>query len=162
MAAPRPNEKIRDTSGGGALLVPHVECNRQKQDCALDDLLGGGGGTHELHAVGHDGHDETTDEGTGQSTNTAGRRRATDEAGSGGVELEHVSRRGLRTVYMSRVDDTRNTHEEAHIHVAAEGDLLDVDAGTIDTGSRSDSLSRRTTSWDCCATYARVSSPYRS
>lgn len=63
MAAPRPDEKLRDTSGRGALLVPHVEGNRQEQDCALDDLLGGGGGTHELHAVRHDGHDEATDEG---------------------------------------------------------------------------------------------------
>ena len=63
MAAPRPDEKLRDTSGRGALLVPHVEGNRQEQDSALDDLLGGGGGTHELHAVRHDGHDEATDEG---------------------------------------------------------------------------------------------------
>ena len=98
MATPRPDEKLRDTSGGGALLVPHVERNRQEQDCSLDDLLGGGRGTHELHAIGHDGHDEATDEGTGQASDTAGRRRTTDEAGGDGIELEHVTRRGLRAI----------------------------------------------------------------
>ena len=61
MATPRPDKKLRDTSGRGALLVPDVEGDGQEQDGSLDDLLGGGGGTHELHAVGHDGHDETTD-----------------------------------------------------------------------------------------------------
>ena len=96
MAAPRPDEKLRDTSGRGALLVPHVEGNRQEQDSALDDLLGGGGGTHELHAIRHDGHDEATDEGTGQTSDTTGRRRTTDEAGGDCVKLKHVARRRLR------------------------------------------------------------------
>ena len=99
MAAPRPDEKLRDTSGRGALLVPHVEGNRQEQDGSLDDLLCGRRGTHELHAVRHDGHDEATDEGTGQASDTSGRRRTTDEAGGDGVELEHVTRRWLRAVH---------------------------------------------------------------
>ena len=99
MAAPRPIEKLRDTSGRGALLVPHVEDNRQEQDGSLDDLLCGRRGTHELHAVRHDGHDEATDEGTGQASDTSGHRRTTDEAGGDGVELEHVTRRWLRAVH---------------------------------------------------------------
>ena len=98
-ATPRPHEKLRDTSGRSALLVPDVEGDSQEQDGSLDDLLGGGGGTHELHAVRHDGHDEATDEGAGQTSDTAGRRRATDEAGGDGVELEHISGRGLRAVH---------------------------------------------------------------
>ena len=99
MAAPRPDEKLRDASGRGALLVPHVEGDSQEQDSALDDLLGGGGGTHELHAVGHDGHDEATDKGAGEASDATGRRRTTDEAGGDGVELEHISGRGLRAVH---------------------------------------------------------------
>lgn len=99
MATPRPDEKLRDTSGGGALLVPDVEGDGQEQDGSLDDLLGGGRGTHELHAVRHDSHDEATDEGAGQASDTTGRRRTTDEAGGDGVELEHVTRRWLRAVH---------------------------------------------------------------
>ena len=129
MATPRPRGVLRVPSGRGALLVPDVEGDGQEQDGSLDDLLGGGGGTHELHAVGHDGHDEATDEGAGQASDTAGRRRTTDEAGGDGVELEHVTRRGLCAVHTSRVDDARDAREEAHVDVAPEGDLLDVDAG---------------------------------
>ena len=102
MATPRPRGVLRVPSGRGALLVPDVEGDGQEQDGTLDDLLGGRGGTHELHAVGHDGHDEATDKGAGQASDTAGRRRTTDEAGGDGVELEHVTRRGLRACHTLR------------------------------------------------------------
>src|SRR3712207_6584063 len=99
----------------GAPLVVDVEGHGQQQHQALDHRLDGLVDTHELHAVAHDGHDQTADHGTDHGAHTAGDGRAADEGRGDRVELEHVARAGLGAVGPRREDDAGDRGQEAHV-----------------------------------------------
>src|SRR5690625_958571 len=77
-----------------ASLIPHIKRDREQQHQTLNGLLVVNSDTHERHAIIHDTHDQTTDDGAHDGTDTTSNCRATNECGSNGIELEHGS--GLR------------------------------------------------------------------
>ena len=83
--------------GPGPLLVEQVEGDRAQHHQALDRLLVVDPDAHEGHAVVHDRHDQSADNGPGDRPDAAGDGRPADEAGRDGVELEALAGLGPMT-----------------------------------------------------------------